>query len=563
MLGLISHLLNNLGYIIVIAFFFTKFESARNIFTREKYSKKDIVILSLFFSGLAIIGTYVGVTYEGSLANTRNIGVIVGGILAGPQVGIISGIIAGIHRLFIGVGEVSTIPCSIATILGGYLSGYLYKKAKGKHRYLYGFLGGFIVENLSMLLIIVLNQDKALAYKIVSNIYIPMILANAIGVSIVILIIEGIVEEKEIIAGTQAKLALEIANKTLPYFRKRESLNEVCRIILEYLDAKVTVLTDENQIIASYSESEDYKVDHTEIISESAKKVLETGEILIANKNTEGIDFNCISKKIKSCIIAPLFQGEKIKGILKIYFDKNENITERKKYLVIGLSQLIATQQEISKLENLRIMARDAELKLLQAQINPHFLFNALNTTAFFVRTDVNKAREVIIDLSTYLRFNLENFSKLVPLSLELQQVKAYINIEKSRFNKIESHYEIEEGTENIKVPSLIIQPLVENSIKHGISKNRNSGNIYIKVLKKENGCRIIIEDDGIGIKEEIIKELNSPEMGKSIGLKNVHTRIKLLYGKGLEIERLEKGTRVSFDIIEEKNKGYNIKKGE
>ena len=553
MLSLISRLLNNLGYIIVIAFFFTKFESAKNIFTREKYSKKDIVILSLFFSGLAIIGTYVGITYEGSLANTRNIGVIVGGILAGPQVGIISGVIAGIHRLFIGVGEVSTIPCSIATILGGYLSGYLYKKSKGKHRYLYGFLGGFIVENLSMFLIIVFNQDKALAYKIVSNLYIPMILANAIGVSVVILIIEGIVEEKEIIAGTQARLALEIANKTLPYFKKGESLNEVCKIILEYLEAKVIVLTDEDQIIASYSESDDYKIDHTQIISESARRVLDTGKLLIANKYSEGIDFNCISKKIKSCIIAPLLQGEKTTGILKIYFDKNEHITARKKYLVIGLSQLIATQLEIRKMENLKIMARDAELKLLQAQINPHFLFNALNTTAFFVRTDVKKAREVIVDLSTYLRFNLENFSRLVPLKLELEQVRAYINIENSRFNKINSYYEIEEETKNIKVPSLIIQPLVENSIKHGILKKREGGNINIKVHKISKGCRIIIEDDGVGIDKEIIKNLDIPEIEKSVGLKNVHNRIKLLYGKGLKIERLEQGTRISFDIKETK----------
>ncbi|MDQ9805713.1 hypothetical protein RFX75_02610, partial [Acinetobacter baumannii] len=77
-----------------------------------------------------------------------------------------------------------------------------------------------------------------------------MILANAVGVSVVILIIEGIIEEKEIIAGTQAKIALEIANKTLPYFRKGESLNEVCKIILEYLEAKVVVLTNDKNVIA-------------------------------------------------------------------------------------------------------------------------------------------------------------------------------------------------------------------------------------------------------------------------------------------------------------------------
>lgn len=549
MFGLMAHLLNNLGYIIVVAFFFTKFESSKNIFTKEKYTKKDIIFLSMFFSGLAIIGTHVGIDYKGSLANTRNIGVIVGGILAGPEVGIISGVVAGIHRLFIRSGEITTVSCSIATILGGYFSGYLYKKTKGKNRAIYGFFGGFIIENLSMILILIFATDKSLAYKIVSNIYIPMILVNAAGVSIVILIIEGIIEEKEVIAGTQAKLALEIANKTLPYFRKGESLNEVCKIILNYLDAKLVVLTDEGNIIATYSKSEDYKVSHSYIISKSAKKVLETGEILIANKYTQGIDFNCVSKRIKSCIIAPLSQGEKITGILKIYFDKNEYITGRKKYLVIGLSQLIATQLEIMKMENFKIMVRDAELKLLQAQINPHFLFNALNTTAFFVRTDTKKAREVIVDLSTYLRFNLENFSKLVSLKLELEQVRAYINIENLRFNKINSHYEIDEETLDIKVPSLIIQPLVENGIKHGILKRREGGNIYIKIKKISKGCRIVIEDDGIGINEEVIRNLDVKEIEQSVGLKNVHNRIKLLYGKGLNIERLRRGTRITFDV--------------
>ena len=143
----------------------------------------------------------------------------------------------------------------------------------------------------------------------------------------------------------------------------------------------------------------------------------------------------------------------------------------------------------------------------------------------------------------------MENFSKLVPLSLELEQVKAYINIEKSRFNRINSHYEIEEGTEKIKVPSLIIQPLVENSIKHGLLKSRNEGNVYIKVKKTETGCNIIIEDDGVGIEQKIIDELDIPEIEKSVGLKNVHNRIKLLYGTGLQITRLEKGTRISFNI--------------
>lgn len=549
MFNLFSHLFNNLGYIIAIAFFFTKLKSAKDIFTRKQYSKKDVVILSCFFSILAIIGTYTGVDYRGAIVNIRNIGVVVGGILAGPEVGVLAGFLAGLHRLFIDVDPITTAPCAIATMLGGFITAYLYKKCNEKNFYLYGFLGGFLVENLSMLLILVMGKNFELAKDIVSNIYFPMILANAVGVSIVLLIIQDILQEKDIIAGKQAKLSLEIANKTLPYFRNGESLNEVCKIISDSLGARAVVITNEKYITASYSSSEDFKIEHTDIKSEVTKQVLRTGKICIIGQCEDISHFQCVSGKIKSCIISPLFQGEKVSGTLKIYFDTKENVTASNQYLVEGLSLLISTQLELSSVENLKTMAKEAELKALQTQINPHFLFNALHTTAFFVRKDPTKAREIIIDLSTYLRYNLENSCKLVSLEMELEQVKAYFNIEKARFgDKITLNIDVDEKIKNINIPSLIIQPLVENSIKHGLLKKREGGFVNIIARKENTGCLIIIEDNGVGIEQNIIDNLNE-RIDKNIGLKNVHNRIKLIYGKGLTIKRLETGTRISFHI--------------
>lgn len=549
MFKLLSHLFNNLGYIIAIAFFFTKLKRAKDIFTHKKYSKKDVFILSCFFSILAIIGTYTGADYRGAIVNVRNIGVVVGGILAGPEVGILSGFIAGLHRLFIDADPITTIPCATATMIGGFITAYLYKKCNEKNFYLYGFLGGFLVENLSMLLILVMGKDFELAKDIVSNIYFPMILANAVGVSIVLLIIQDIIEEKDIIAGKQAKLSLEIANKTLPYFRNGESLNEVCKIISDSLGAKAVVITNEKYITASYSTSEDFKIAHTDIKSEVTKKVLRTGKICIIGQCDDVKYFQCVTGKIKSCIISPLFQGDKVSGTLKIYFDTKENVTASNQYLVEGLSLLISTQLELSSVENLKTMAKEAELKALQTQINPHFLFNALHTTSFFVRKDPNKAREIIIDLSTYLRYNLENACKLVPLEMELEQVKAYFNIEKARFgDKISLNIDVDENVKNINIPSLIIQPLVENSIKHGLLKKREGGFVNIIAKKENKGCLITIEDNGIGIDQKIIDNLDD-RIDKNIGLKNVHNRIKLIYGKGLVVEKLETGTKISFYI--------------
>lgn len=554
MFELTSRILNNLGYIIAVAFFFTKFKSARNIFTKKEYDRKDIVLLSIFFSFLSIIGTYTGIDYRGAIVNTRNIGVAVAGIVVGPQVGITTGIIAGTHRLFVEPGSPTTLACAIATMAGGFISSYFYKKTNEKNSYIYGFISGFLIENLSMVLILITGYflyDFDIAIDIVKNIYIPMILANALGVSIVILIIRDIISEKEIMAGKQAKLALEIANKSLPYFRRGESLNEVCKIILNSLEAQVVVITNDKNIIASYLDSDKYTLNHTEIKSTATKEVLKNGKFMVLGKeDSEIIDFQCIDGDIKSCIILPIFQEErKIYGTLKLYFDTSKIVASRKKYLAEGLSMLISTFIEISRVENFKSMAREAELKALQAQINPHFLFNALHTISSFVRINPDKAREIIMDLSTYLRYNLENSAKLVPLHMELNQVNAYVNIEKARFgDKISLTCNIPNDLMDIKLPNLTIQPLVENSIKHGILKKREGGNINISAYKEKNGCIIIIEDNGVGIEHEIIRNINST-ISKNIGLKNVHNRLKLLFGKGLVIQRLKEGTKISFYI--------------
>lgn len=554
MFELTSRILNNLGYIIALAFFFTKFKRSRNIFTRKEYTKQDIILLSIFFSFLSIIGTYTGINYRGAIVNTRNIGVAVAGIIGGPQVGIITGLAAGFHRLFVEPGSPTTLACGIATMVGGFIGAYFYRKTNEKNAYIYGFITGFLIENLSMFLILVAGYfiyNFRVALDIVENIYVPMILANALGVSIVILIIRDIISEQEIMAGKQAKLALEIANKSLPYFRRGQSLNEVCKIILNSIEAQVVVITNDKDIIASHLASEKYILNHTEIKSDATKEVLKTGNFLVLGKeDSDIIDFQCIDGDIKSCIILPLFVGEKkIFGTLKLYFDTSKTVTARKKYLAEGLSMLISTLIEISRMEDFKAMAKEAELKALQTQINPHFLFNALHTISSFVRINPDKAREIIMDLSTYLRYNLENTSNLVPLHKELSQVSTYINIEKARFgDKISVICDVPQEFLDIKVPPLIIQPLVENSIKHGILKRREGGLVQILAKQENKGCVIIIEDNGVGIEQSIIDNINN-KISKNIGLKNVHNRLKLLFGNGLSIEKLTNGTRISFYI--------------
>ena len=547
----ISHLISNIGCSAMIAFFFIKIDRANIIIKSKAKTKKDIIALSFFFSLLSISGTYIGLNFNGAILNTRNVGVIAGGILGGPYVSIITGLVAGIHRAFVNLGRETAIPCAISTIIGGFLTAYVHRFIKNKDRIFFGFFLACTIENLSMGLILILLKDKILAQNIVTSFYIPMVLMNSIGASVLILIVEDIIQKSEIVAGNQAKLALEIANKTLPYFRETENLSEVCKIIAENLGAKATVITDKKDIIAGFS-FDKAEITKTAIKSNNTRKVLKTGEVMLVIKEDDEIieDFLDISPHIKSCIILPLKEKNDVNGTLKIFFDTAEKITEKNRYLMIGLSHLISTQMEISKVENLMSLLKYSELKALQSQINPHFLFNVLNTMASLIRTNPEKAREVTIDLSRYLRYNLDNNVKSVELIKELNQIDNYIKIEKVRFgDKLNIIYDVDESLYNFQIPSLIIQPLVENSIKHGILKKRENGCVKVIVKKIDKDIEVVIEDDGVGIEQTVIDNLDK-QIQENIGLKNVHQRLKLLYGEGLNIKKLEQGTRIKFKIL-------------
>ena len=137
-----------------------------------------------------------------------------------------------------------------------------------------------------------------------------------------------------------------------------------------------------------------------------------------------------------------------------------------------------------------------------------------------------------------------------IDINKELEQVKAYVEIEKARFgDKLTVLYDIDENIE-AKIPSLTIQPLVENAIIHGIRKNGGCGTVVIGVKKEDGYTRVWVENDGIAIDLDVIKKVYSGEMpDNKIGLYNVHLRLKLIYGQGLNIYRLDPGTKMEFYI--------------
>ncbi|MEK0315401.1 ATP-binding protein [Cohnella sp. 56] len=193
------------------------------------------------------------------------------------------------------------------------------------------------------------------------------------------------------------------------------------------------------------------------------------------------------------------------------------------------------------------------EIAFLQAQIKPHFLFNALNTAISFSPVNPAKTTELLMELSDYLRgsFNFQNRDRLTPLQNEWQLVHSYLALEKARF---EERLRIEmtaDADMRAMLPPLSIQPIVENAVRHGIMQHNEGGTIRISVVQADGRLSVEVSDDGVGMSPQTQERLLTGRSERQgVGLTNIHKRLLLLYGKGLTVEsELNKGTTVKFEV--------------
>lgn len=547
-LEMLIHLVERAALLLICLFFMIRIPRFKESLQKDNHSLSERLFITLVFCIFAIFGTYSGINVEGSLVNIRIIAVVSGGILFGPWVGVISGVVSGVHRYLIDIGGITSIPCLISSIIAGIVSGYINRKVKRSLRWIYGIIAGMVCEVLTMVLILTMSEPFSLGLDIVSQIAFPMI-AGQVIIGLIVLLVMSVEGEKENIAARQAKLALDIANKTLPYFRSinSDSLRKICTIIKNDLKADAVAITDVQNVLAYVGFGEErYKIGQ-EIISDLTKEAIRTGKFIIRNQIADHR-----TPQIHSLLIVPFEEHGEVTGTLKIYYRKANKMSYSLQTMAIGLSQIISTLMEVSRIEQVKEAANRAELKALQTKINPHFLFNALNAIASTTRKNPNRARELIINLSGYMRYNLEVSDQLIDIHKELEQVRDYVEIEKARFgNRLTVEYDLDEV--NVTIPSLLIQPLVENAIVHGILKNKGPGVVIISVKDLGEKIRVSVKDTGAGISEEVINRLQQDNVpANKIGLYNVHQRVKLIYGNGLVIHQLSPGTEVFFDIVKE-----------
>lgn len=553
---LLKNLASRVGIILILALFLSKIGLFRKLVSKENIDIKDKVLLSTIFGVFGIIGTYTGIHLQGAIVNSRVIGVFVGGLLGGPMVGILSGIIAGGHRFLTDIGGFTAIACGLSTLSEGVMAGFLKRKFEGSpYRITFALISGAIAEVMQMIIILLVAKPFSEALSLVKIIGIPMIIGNGIGIAVFIAITDSIFKEIENEAVYQAKLTLKIADRTLAYFRKgynKETARDTAKIIYDMTKIKAVSFTDTEKILAHVGIGEDHHLSGSPIKTNLTKEALLTKKYIVANTKEE---IGCEHKNcpLKSAIIVPIKEEDKVIGMLKLYKGQENSITKVDKELALGLAQIFSTQIELSKIDYQRELLSRSELKALQAQINPHFLFNAINTIVSLTRTQPNDARRLLIHLGNYFRNNLQQETEIVDLYKEIEHISSYVEIEKARFgDKLEIIYDIPESID-CKLPPLLLQPIVENAIKHGVLGKIEGGRV--EIIARDNGkeTKLMVKDDGVGIaKEDLDCLFNECENKESIGLKNVNERLKNKYGKeyGLILEsEINKGTTATMII--------------
>jgi two-component system LytT family sensor kinase len=206
------------------------------------------------------------------------------------------------------------------------------------------------------------------------------------------------------------------------------------------------------------------------------------------------------------------------------------------------------------KLEEQERLLLQARMEALQNQINPHFLFNTLNSVSSLVRFDPDTARELIIKLATIFRRLLNSSESFVPLREEVEFIDNYLDIEVVRFgrDKLRVVKELDKESLEVMVPSMLLQPLVENSIKHGLSSKVEGGSIYLRSRLSASDLVVEVEDDGVGMGAAQLVERPNGLGGTGIGMANVAERLKVLYGDAARMtidSRDGKGTLVRLRV--------------
>lgn len=553
------------GMVVLLAFLLVNVKPFRRLLFHQTISAK--VQLFVIFSLFTILANLTGIEIDrqnhvqstiiltklsptSSVANARVLAVSSAGITGGPWVGAAVGLVAGLHRVL--QGSVNSSFYIASSVLIGILSGLAYR---GEDRDFsrpalltpwQGFAVGIVMEVIQMVFILLFSDA---GWSLVRFIAGPMVIVNSLGTYVFLSVISTYIKQEQETRAVQTQAVLDLADKTLPYFRTGlnfESAQEVARIIKRYTNFDAISLTTRNEILAHVGAGSDHHVPTKKMVTHLSEKAIKTGEVQIA-QSEEQIGCSNPDCPLQAAVVVPLRVNDKVVGTLKMYYVKSWELTPVEIQLASGLEKIFSSQIALGQAENQAKLVREAEIKALQAQVNPHFFFNAINTIVAMIRKDSDKARELLIQLSLYFRSNLLGVRETqITLQQELDQVNAYLTLELSRFpDRYEIHQEISVN-EQVLLPPFMLQILLENALKHAFNGRMKGNEVWLSVSQVGKRIKVQVEDNGTGIKPEVLAKLGkeevSSESGSGTALQNLNQRLIEIYDERSQLNFTSSG---------------------
>ncbi|WP_042356806.1 LytS/YhcK type 5TM receptor domain-containing protein [Bacillus rubiinfantis] len=566
-------LFERLGLLLVIAFVLTRLPGFKSLLYREFDLKLSFVHAGVF--GLfGIAGTMAGfvidegmishfdfvlsaVEKDQSVVSLSLVAVVIAGLLGGPVVGMGAGLVAGVHLIFLGGG--GWLANGVVNPLTGVLAG-LTARFFSQERViapLKALFIGVFPPILHMHLLLIFHPDGG---EIVDKIGLPLVLSNSLAIAIFTAMIGIVLKEQENEAALATRKALTIAEEALPFLKmnqQAEMAAGLAHLLKERLRLAAVSVTNKQEVLAHKGLGEDHHQPGQPVFQSLAAEAIAAKEMKVATARSQ---IECSHKNcpFEAAIIIPITEAQDVAWLITFYFRKAHHIRPVELDLAQGLGKLISHQLNLLAAESLKLHIRDAELRNLQAQINPHFLFNTLHLIATLFREDPKQARHITVQLAQFMRFNLKLVSNpLVSLEKECEHVRAYMEIIQARFSdRLKILFHVPDTIPDTNIPPSTLQPLVENCIQHGLRIRANGGKVEVLLNQQSHHLQVIVRDNGCGFPQELVKEVTTRPLTENqnsgIGLYNVNQRLISLLGEEakLHIKNLASGgSEVSFQI--------------
>ena len=534
----IFSLLQQMSVSLVIAYLFTKSPVFRT-FTIGDLRPRQMLMLYVVFSSFSIMGTYFGLPVNDAIANTRAIGAVLAGLVGGPALGTAVGFTAGLHRFTL--GGFTAFSCGISTTAEGLIGGlfHLYLVRNRRQSMLLSPMLAFgvtgLAEVVQMLIILATAEPFGQAVALVKVIALPMVLTNSFGAAIFVSIIRDQKSMYDKLGVIFSNKALRMAKESVAILARGfnvETADKLAGIIHQETGVGAVAITDRKRVLAFRGLGGDHHQVGINISStQTIQAMREDRVIYVDGVRTQWKCQLADDCPLGSVLSVPLRFEDEVIGSINLFEPKDKLFLVINKTLGEGIANLLSNQLLHARYHEQKNLLMKAELKLIQAQINPHFLFNALNTVIAILRKDPARARELLLHISNFFRKNLKRVGDLATLEDELNHVHSYMVIEKARFeNRLKLETDIDPELLHVPMPVFTLQPLIENAIKHGTSAMLDPGVIRLSAGRSNGMLRICIEDNA--------GNCGQWEAG-GLGMAIVEKRIRNLCGRkyGLNVE--------------------------